>query len=758
MRRREVLWLAGLGLGANSLPARSQLLKGAANQTAPGGERLLSPLYRAAGTKNFTPIAWNKAWMLAGEQMSAVRAASWSPALRRVERLGFYLDSGLTNEEAYAWAKLARLTGGRLERRGEKAALAVARALDTSFGVPAATNHWLELPGSKAILIVGSPHNGSHPAYKSVQAAIQAGAKVWQLSEGGTTPGVAGNSLVLSPGSTLAVLGGLIRYIVVEKRADLGFLDIHTNAAFQLQPEFDFKGGLFSGFDPKTRRYDPDTWGYQYLEGGKPARAEQLSDRGTVYDRLASFYAPYTPALVARIAGVSEGLLVRCWREWTAPEQRPASVVYSLDEAVAPELVEQQVRAAAIVSLLTAQVGRPGGGIVLVAPGRNFQGSADVGALGGMLSGWCGAPPLPNEDLVGWVQRWGLRGERRLIPLLRSWYDTNQPDFGFSLLGTAAQADLPLRDSRLDVLVCVGSDPLRSEDWPLEALKLLVVLDSDATNRTARFWQSRPAAGTAVLFLPLAHPSEREGTITDTGRRIQAVKTSGPPQGKSQTGLALATALWNQLSNRLATSSEPRDRALRFGRWWSDPTPAAVFAELANPDLRTLEQVDEAAQPQQFRTATAIYAGASYEALQGRQPFEDSGGLGLYPGYGYLWPGNVHVIANRASADLEGKSRIEPPFMQWDGRQWTGPDTPDIPNADKPAAPAATRSFRGTPEGVARLFAASYALGLNLDTGIAFLNAPTPALGPLPLYYVPRGSRRSNPLYPTQPEAPSAFS
>ncbi|BAC90117.1 molybdopterin-dependent oxidoreductase [Gloeobacter violaceus] len=732
MRRRDILRLAGLGLGAAGgagVPALAQNPAKVGARAAAG--RLLVPQYRAAGAASFSAITWNKAWATVAERLLEVRASSWSEANRRAERLGVYCGTGLTNEEAYAWAKLARLSGARLERSGEGASLALARALEATFGVPAAPNHWLELSKSQAILVVGRAGGAGHPAFAAAQAAAQAGVPVWSLGEGQDAS--IGNALAVAPRGEVAVLGGLIRFIVENKRADAAFLDVHTNAAFRLLPEFGFQNGVFSGFDPKTRRYDPESWGYEFLENGRPARSEQIAEEGTVYAQIARFFAPYTLERAARTAGVGEAALGRFYREFTAPERRSAAIVCAIDAAAEPAAIEQRVRLAAIASLLLGQVGRPGGGIVVASPGFNPQGTADVGATGAMLPGYAGAPPLAGEDFIGWVQRHGVRNQRRLVAMLRSWYDTAAPDFGFAALPCSRPGEPTLRGGNLEMLVCVGADPLAEGNWPLEKLKTLVVLDHAGTNRTARFWQGRGAARTEVLFLPLAHPDEREGTTTDSGRRIVLLSPASGPRGQSQTGLTTAASLWEQIGFKLASRTQPREESLREARWWRETTPAAVWAEMVGADLGNPAEVDGAANPRELRCGVAIYAGASGEKLAGRRERgEDGSGLGLYPAYGYPWPGDVRVIANRASADLQGNPRLAPPFMRWDGKAWSGPDTPDIANPANPDDPAATRSFRGTPEGVARLFAAYYAAGLNLDTGIAFLPAALPAGGPLP--------------------------
>lgn len=760
MRRRQLIELSGAGLAASflspSLAAESisALVTGNPWRTRQPANRLLAPLYRPPGAARFVPTSNADALRQIASRVLQTRSSRWSEPARRAEGLGFYLDTDLTNEEAYLWGRLARQAGGRLERRFERQALAVARAFETTFGQPAAPNHWFELTTSRGILLFGETAQ-TYPAYQQIAEARRRGARLWQIA--GSTSSLQGGTLLpVTPESEVALLGGLIHYLIENKRIDREYLELHTNGLFRLVQDFDFRDGRFSGYNAQTRNYDPQSWSYEFQESGRPARVRAFGEEGSVFAQIARFYAPFTLQTVSRATGVAEPVLTRFFDEFSAPERRPLSIVYALEISEPGALIEQKLRSAAIVSLLLGQVGRPGGGLVVLAPGWNFQGTADVGALGGSLPGYSGPPPLPGEELISWIRRVGTRNQRRLLAVLHRWYEGTSEDFGFDLIGTARPGE-GLRTAKLDTLICVGSDPQASEAWPLDHLKTLVVLSPDANNRTARFWEKKLGTKTEVFFLPLAHPLEREGSITDTGRRIVFLKAERRPQGQSEHGLTFAHTLWTTLRDRLGRSDAPRDRSVRSASAFPAPQAQAVLREMYGEGFENPSQIDRSEKAGASGCGVPIYAGLNQQLLDLRRSSEDPTGLGLYPNFGYAWPGDVRVLGNRASADAQGKSRIEPAFITWNGKAWIGPDTPDVIDPElAPAEPGVLRSFRGTPEGVARLFAANYAGGFNLDTGIAYSTAPLPILGPLPAYYVPWGSRRLNPLSPRQPEPPVA--
>jgi len=64
-------------------------------------------------------------------------------------------------------------------------------------------------------------------------------------------------------GTDIALIGGMINYILENNLYFKEYVVQYTNAAFLVDPEFKGPGeldGLFSGYDEKTRKYDRATW------------------------------------------------------------------------------------------------------------------------------------------------------------------------------------------------------------------------------------------------------------------------------------------------------------------------------------------------------------------------------------------------------------------------------------------------------------------------------------------------------------------
>src|SRR5207247_6088421 len=67
----------------------------------------------------------------------------------------------------------------------------------------------------------------------------------------------------LRPGTDISFLLGLIRYALETGRYHQDYVRIHTNGPYLIKNEFEFHDGLFSGWDPGTKKYVKDTWGYE---------------------------------------------------------------------------------------------------------------------------------------------------------------------------------------------------------------------------------------------------------------------------------------------------------------------------------------------------------------------------------------------------------------------------------------------------------------------------------------------------------------
>ena len=119
------------------------------------------------------------------------------------------------------------------------------------------TNHWIDLRNSDCILVMGSNAAANHPiSMKWVQKAKDNGAKLISVDPRFTqTSARADIYAALRSGSDIAFLGGMIKYIIDNDKYFKDYVVNYTNASFIPVEKYNFDDGLFSGYDPKTRKY-----------------------------------------------------------------------------------------------------------------------------------------------------------------------------------------------------------------------------------------------------------------------------------------------------------------------------------------------------------------------------------------------------------------------------------------------------------------------------------------------------------------------
>ena len=124
------------------------------------------------------------------------------------------------------------------------------------------TNGWVDIKNADVILAMGGNPAENHPVgFKwFMEAKKTRGAKLVAVDPRFTrTAAVADFYAPLRPGTDIAFLLGLIRYALNNKRYQEDYVRIHTNGPYLIKPEFSFTDGLFSGWDPATKKYVKDT-------------------------------------------------------------------------------------------------------------------------------------------------------------------------------------------------------------------------------------------------------------------------------------------------------------------------------------------------------------------------------------------------------------------------------------------------------------------------------------------------------------------
>jgi formate dehydrogenase major subunit len=168
--------------------------------------------------------------------------------------------------------------------------------LGARLGRGGATTTQQSLADSDCIVIMGSNMAENHPVgFRFVLKAKTKGATIIHVDPRfSRTSALADIHVPLRPGTDLAVLGGIINYVLNSERWNSDpffkeYITHYTNAPLIVSEEFkdtEELEGLFSGYDPEQRRYNTDTW--QFAGQLAPADPGRRPQAGSEPDRHAT--------------------------------------------------------------------------------------------------------------------------------------------------------------------------------------------------------------------------------------------------------------------------------------------------------------------------------------------------------------------------------------------------------------------------------------------------------------------------------------
>ncbi len=641
------------------------------------------------------------------------------------------------------------------------------------------TNHWLDLQHAKVFLIAGSNAAENHVmAMKWIQRAKDKGAKVIHVDPRFTRTSAGADVYArVRPGADIAYLGAIIRYILEEKLYDEAYVHAHTNAAFLVNDDFAFDDGVFSGYDGENLKYDNKSWGYVVDEQGMPVKAESLDDPRCVFQKLRQHFARYTFQIGEEISGIPSAQIKEIAD--LLVNNRPGTILYALGMTQHTTGV-QGIRCYGILQLLLGNIGKVGGGVNALRGEPNVQGACDMSVLHNYLTGYVAAPTHTEPTFEAYTKKIGTFRAKFAVNTLKSWFgDKAQPenDWGyawlpkknaatdysvFRMLETALTGQMKLMYV-MGQNPCVTQPNLNLVHEALAKLDMLVVQDLWQTE-TACFWQ-RPGSDpksiqTEVILLPAAYFMEKDGTISGSGRMVQWRYAAVPAPGEARSDLQILDDVFTRVRAKVGQSRDEKDAPIVNAVWRypAEGRSEAVLQEINGFNLKTGQPVKGIGELQADGSTSSgswIYAGifaGGKNLTKRRDNRNDPGKLGIYPGFAWTWPGNIHVLYNRASCDTEGRPfDPERAVVWWDeaAGKWTGWDTPDVPSAtDGPKTVNGQRPFRMTAEGVGRLFAAPYKDPDPKVPGMPRDASGVLGDGPMPEMYEPVESPVRNLLHP----------
>jgi formate dehydrogenase alpha subunit len=334
-----------------------------------------------------------------------------------------------------------------------------------------------------------------------------------------------------------------------------------------------------------------------------------IAERTEGFEELKKAVADFTPERAAAITGLDSDEIRQAARTFAAAES--AAIVYAMGITQHTTGVDN-VLTLANLAMLTGNIGRPGTGVNPLRGQNNVQGACDMGGLPGDLTAY--QKVADDAARAKFAGAWGVS-----LPEV--------PGLTLMEMMDAAHA------GDIKALYIVGENPMVSDPdlhHVAEALKevgLLVVQDIFLTE-TARM---------ADVVLPAASFAEKDGTFTNTERRVQRVRKAVEAPGNAREDSRIIA-----------------DLSAKMGYPMPATEAADVMVEIA--------------------TLTPSYAGISYERLEKgslQWPVLDAGHPGtpiLHTAKFTRGKGLFHAVDYAAAAELPD---ADYPFILTTGRLLT---------------------------------------------------------------------------------------
>ena len=232
-----------------------------------------------------------------------------------------------------------------------------------------------------------------------------------------------------------------------------------------------------------------------------------ISERCENLDAFKESLSDFDLNTVERITGVPKEKIAAAARIYAT--NHPAAIFYAMGITQHSHGTDNVI-AAANLAMLTGNVGQPGSGVNPLRGQNNVQGACDMGALPNVYPGY---QAVASESMK------------------------EKFEAGWSCLLPAAQAGLTVTEmfeaahkGQIKAMYVMGENPVLTEPEAkhaieaLRRLELLVVQDFFLTE-TAQY---------AHIVLPSTTFAEKDGTFTNTERRVQRVRKAIEPIGNSR--------------------------------------------------------------------------------------------------------------------------------------------------------------------------------------------------------------------------------
>ena len=252
---------------------------------------------------------------------------------------------------------------------------------------------------------------------------------------------------------------------------------------------------------------------------------EDLIDHKFIEERTENFEAmkemvkDYTPEKVAEICNIDPEELRKAARLYATADKAPIMYCLGVTEH---HTGTEGVMSLSNMAMMVGKIGRPGCGVNPIRGQNNVQGACDMGASPNQFSGY------QNIDKPGVLEKFE-----------KAWGVELNPN-----IGTKATDCFPkMLTGEIKGLFIFGEDPVRTDPnthHVIECLKAVdfFVIDELFMTETAKY---------ADVILPGRSYAEKEGTFSNTERRVQRVRKAVEIAGDTKPDTWIFTEIMNRM-------------------------------------------------------------------------------------------------------------------------------------------------------------------------------------------------------------------
>jgi formate dehydrogenase alpha subunit len=273
-----------------------------------------------------------------------------------------------------------------------------------------------------------------------------------------------------------------------------------------------------------------------------------VEQRTEGYEEFVKSAEKFTPEYAEMVSGVDRELIIQAARMYAQAER--GAIYWGMGIS---QLSQGTASALAVIhlALLTGHVGREGTGLNPLRGQNNVQGCSDMGGMPYHYPGYMLVDDPANA--VKWEAAWnietgGLSQKRGL---------------------TTTEILSNVHPGGIRSLFIMGENPMMSEPnlnltrQHMQELEFLVAQDL-FINESGAF---------ADVFLPAASWAEKDGTFTNTDRRVQRVRKALDPRGQARPDWEIVCDLAKRIETRLGRANSA---------YWDYSNPSEIMEEVAS--------------------------------------------------------------------------------------------------------------------------------------------------------------------------------